>query len=276
MPALVNSSVGSVAGKSGLERTRVWPCRSKYCRNFSRISLPVMISFQFSTRGKEIHHRGQGTTRVRALARALARAHSSELSLTATTPAGLPVWGPRGRASAPRHCVVINHQCRSLILFELFRSPAQKQIPAAANDRRVSSHRLASLVCRASEHVSQLRGRSSPLPTSLRKPDRAPRRQSACQSSSARDRAAIFVCRWAFAARAGRQSCARTWRHRDSRIHADARSLLQLQLWLRRGLRAIVPLALRPSAAWRRATCPRAQRLARGLLRDQVVACPPF
>src|SRR4051794_37945896 len=42
MPALVKSSVGSLAGKSGLERTRVWPCRSKYSRNFSRISLPVI------------------------------------------------------------------------------------------------------------------------------------------------------------------------------------------------------------------------------------------
>src|SRR5438309_12054412 len=44
MPALVNSSVGSFAGSSGLERTRVCPCRSKYCKNFSRISLPVIIS----------------------------------------------------------------------------------------------------------------------------------------------------------------------------------------------------------------------------------------
>src|SRR5438270_5458644 len=43
MPALVNSNVGSFAGKSGLERTRVWPCRSKYSRNFSRISEPVII-----------------------------------------------------------------------------------------------------------------------------------------------------------------------------------------------------------------------------------------
>src|ERR1700674_2371763 len=43
MPALVNSRVGSLAGKRGLERTRVWPCRSKYCKNFSRISLPFMI-----------------------------------------------------------------------------------------------------------------------------------------------------------------------------------------------------------------------------------------
>src|SRR2546421_10623305 len=48
MPALVNNSVGSLAGRSGLERTRVWPCRSKYSRNFSRISFPVMIDFQFS------------------------------------------------------------------------------------------------------------------------------------------------------------------------------------------------------------------------------------
>src|SRR5712691_11132960 len=49
MPALVNNRVGSLAGKSGLERTRVWPCRSKYCKNFSRISLPVIASQKFST-----------------------------------------------------------------------------------------------------------------------------------------------------------------------------------------------------------------------------------
>src|SRR5262249_9664409 len=49
MPAFVKSNVGSLAGKSGLERTRVWPCRSKYSRNFSRISLPVNIAEKFST-----------------------------------------------------------------------------------------------------------------------------------------------------------------------------------------------------------------------------------
>src|SRR6266404_4128388 len=48
MPALVNSSVGSFAGRSGLERTRVCPCRSKYCKNFSRISLPVMICWSLA------------------------------------------------------------------------------------------------------------------------------------------------------------------------------------------------------------------------------------
>src|SRR5258708_22922711 len=42
MPALVNSNVGSLAGKSGEERTRVCPCRSKYSKNFSRISDPVI------------------------------------------------------------------------------------------------------------------------------------------------------------------------------------------------------------------------------------------
>src|SRR5438067_7313162 len=48
MPALVKSNVGSFAGSSGLERARVWPCRSKYSRNFSRISLPVIVSGQSS------------------------------------------------------------------------------------------------------------------------------------------------------------------------------------------------------------------------------------
>src|SRR5258706_4452833 len=48
MPALVNSSVGSFAGRSGLERTRVWPWRSKYCKNFSRISFPVMIEWSLA------------------------------------------------------------------------------------------------------------------------------------------------------------------------------------------------------------------------------------
>src|SRR5258706_8359325 len=48
MPALVNRSVGSLAGSSGLERTRVWPWRSKYCKNFSRISLPVMIEWSLA------------------------------------------------------------------------------------------------------------------------------------------------------------------------------------------------------------------------------------
>src|SRR5215207_9920060 len=42
MPALVNSNVGSFAGRRGDERTRLCPCSSKYFRNASRISLPVM------------------------------------------------------------------------------------------------------------------------------------------------------------------------------------------------------------------------------------------
>src|ERR1043166_7309366 len=49
MPALVNSRVGSLAGSNGDERTRVCPCRSKYSRNFSRISLPVIQNGEFST-----------------------------------------------------------------------------------------------------------------------------------------------------------------------------------------------------------------------------------
>src|SRR6266581_6601720 len=61
MPALVKSSVGSFAGKSGLERTRIWPCRSKYCRNFSRISLPVSMNQKFSMYVGEIHTVGDAT-----------------------------------------------------------------------------------------------------------------------------------------------------------------------------------------------------------------------
>src|SRR5258705_13106770 len=42
MPALVKSKVGSSPGTSGDERTRVWPLRSKYCRNCSRRSAPFI------------------------------------------------------------------------------------------------------------------------------------------------------------------------------------------------------------------------------------------
>src|SRR5213593_2797238 len=42
MPALVKRSVGSSPGTSDEEHTRVWPLRSKYCRNFSRSSAPVI------------------------------------------------------------------------------------------------------------------------------------------------------------------------------------------------------------------------------------------
>src|SRR5439155_11449632 len=44
MPALVKSRVGSSPGTSDEERTRVWPRRSKYARNASRISLPVIAA----------------------------------------------------------------------------------------------------------------------------------------------------------------------------------------------------------------------------------------
>src|ERR1041385_2686978 len=43
MPALVKSNVGSLAGRSGDERTVVCPCSSKYFRKASRSSLPVII-----------------------------------------------------------------------------------------------------------------------------------------------------------------------------------------------------------------------------------------
>src|SRR2546430_4449025 len=44
MPAFVKSSVGSSPGTSDDERTRVCPLRSKYCRNLSRSSAPVMAA----------------------------------------------------------------------------------------------------------------------------------------------------------------------------------------------------------------------------------------
>src|ERR1044072_8258961 len=44
MPALVNNNVGSLAGRSGDERTRACPCSSTYFKKASRISLPVIIS----------------------------------------------------------------------------------------------------------------------------------------------------------------------------------------------------------------------------------------
>src|SRR5215213_4024511 len=43
MPAFVNSNVGSLAGRSGEERTPVCPHSSKYLRKASRISFPVIV-----------------------------------------------------------------------------------------------------------------------------------------------------------------------------------------------------------------------------------------
>src|SRR6185503_1363596 len=43
MPAFVNNNVGSLAGRSGDERTRACPCSSKNLKKASRISLPVII-----------------------------------------------------------------------------------------------------------------------------------------------------------------------------------------------------------------------------------------
>src|SRR6266852_3980594 len=48
MPALVKSSVGSLAGTSDDECTRLWPLLSKKRRNVSRISEPVGISYLFN------------------------------------------------------------------------------------------------------------------------------------------------------------------------------------------------------------------------------------
>src|SRR5437667_74858 len=50
MPALVKRSVGSSPGTRDDERTRVCPLRSKYCRNFSRSSAPLMGSPNCTTR----------------------------------------------------------------------------------------------------------------------------------------------------------------------------------------------------------------------------------
>src|ERR1039458_46015 len=43
MPALVNSSVGSLAGTSDDERTILYPCCSKYRRNMERTSEPESL-----------------------------------------------------------------------------------------------------------------------------------------------------------------------------------------------------------------------------------------
>src|SRR5258708_4436829 len=48
MPALVKSRVGSLAGTSDDECTRLWPLLSKKRRNVSRISEPVGISYLFN------------------------------------------------------------------------------------------------------------------------------------------------------------------------------------------------------------------------------------
>src|SRR6266446_5808525 len=112
MPALVNSSVGSLAGKSGLERTRVWPCCSKYCKNFSRISLPVMISLKFSTRGKEIHHGGHRGSVLVCYARDGVSTGSGPGS-----PRGQPAWGGGcDRVAANRGIMVARVVTRSLPL----------------------------------------------------------------------------------------------------------------------------------------------------------------
>jgi hypothetical protein len=43
MPALVNSSVGSLPGTSGDDATRLWPISSKKSRNASRTSALVIF-----------------------------------------------------------------------------------------------------------------------------------------------------------------------------------------------------------------------------------------
>src|SRR5258705_13470321 len=48
MPELTNSSVGSLAGTSGLEGTMVWPFERKNSRKLERISLDFMESFYCS------------------------------------------------------------------------------------------------------------------------------------------------------------------------------------------------------------------------------------
>src|SRR5260221_13874951 len=58
MPALVKSKVGSLAGTSEDECTRLWPLLSKKRRNFSRISEPVGIFFIVSkSNPKPLKHR---------------------------------------------------------------------------------------------------------------------------------------------------------------------------------------------------------------------------
>src|SRR6516164_6178334 len=55
MPALVNRSVGSLAGTSDDECTRLWPLLSKKRKNCSRISDPVGIVLLNSSRAKTCH-----------------------------------------------------------------------------------------------------------------------------------------------------------------------------------------------------------------------------
>src|SRR6185503_11101840 len=64
MPALVKSNVGSFAGNKGDERTRVCPWRSKYFRNVSRISFPVIQS-----RGQKSEFRSQFWSLARSVRR---------------------------------------------------------------------------------------------------------------------------------------------------------------------------------------------------------------
>src|SRR6185503_7616675 len=50
MPALVNSSVGSLRGTSGLDATTSWPLRRKKSRKLARMSLPVLMVFMLVLR----------------------------------------------------------------------------------------------------------------------------------------------------------------------------------------------------------------------------------
>ncbi len=44
MPELVNSSVGSLPGTSGLEGTMLWPFERKYSRKLERISFDFITN----------------------------------------------------------------------------------------------------------------------------------------------------------------------------------------------------------------------------------------
>src|SRR6185312_15915654 len=85
MPALVKSSVGSLAGTSDDECTRLWPLLSKKRRNFSRISDPVGIVFYFKRTFKK--NLNTEERRKRRNVEWIARIANSQISPKSVNPA---------------------------------------------------------------------------------------------------------------------------------------------------------------------------------------------
>ena len=88
IPAFVNRSVGSSPGTSGDEGTRVCPLRSKYLRNASRISSPVMASLgvQPAQCTHDLHHDATGV---------------AEAQEVVAQPGGRPAWVPAHERRQP-------------------------------------------------------------------------------------------------------------------------------------------------------------------------------